>query len=170
MGYTLCHFYFRLQATIFDFRHTQTSDSILTRLSLLRNSENMGITVEISLLSCIKAEIYVMSFLLPVNGRHLWFQTHPDVGQYCHWFFRVAWPCKTWLCCWNFVAIMYISWDTSNYIISAAILDSDFRFHVAVLLIAPLKSLTPKTWSSRQNFVIASLEAEIHLGVVLPPP
>jgi len=30
---------------------------------------------------------------------------------------------------------------------------SDFRFHLGVLLIAPLKSLTPKTWDSRWNFV-----------------
>ena len=30
-----------------------------------------GIAVEISLLSCIEAEIYAMLFLLLVNGRHL---------------------------------------------------------------------------------------------------
>ena len=42
---------------------------------------------------------------------------------------------------------------------------SDFRFHLAVLPIAPFKSLTLKTWvRSRRNFVpIAGLEAEIHL-------
>ena len=32
---------------------------------------NIGIAVGISLLTCIEAEIYVLSFLLPVNGRHL---------------------------------------------------------------------------------------------------
>jgi len=29
----------------------------------------------------------------------------------------------------------------------------DFRFHLGVLLIAPLKSVTPKTGGSRWNFV-----------------
>ena len=56
---------------MFDFRHARTSDSIPTSLSVLPDSENMGIAVGISLLSCIEAEIYVMSVLLPVNGRHL---------------------------------------------------------------------------------------------------
>jgi len=38
---------------------------------VLLNVENMGIAVEISLLSCIEAEIYVISYLLPINGSHL---------------------------------------------------------------------------------------------------
>jgi len=33
--------------------------------------ENMGIAVGISLLSCIEAEIYVISYLLPVNCSHI---------------------------------------------------------------------------------------------------
>ena len=44
-------------AAIFDFRHTQTSDSIPTSLSVLSDSESMGIAVGISLLSCIEADI-----------------------------------------------------------------------------------------------------------------
>jgi len=31
----------------------------------------MGVAVGISLLSCIRAEIYIVSYLLPVDGRHL---------------------------------------------------------------------------------------------------
>jgi len=44
-------------AAIFDLRHTQTSDSIPTSLSVLPNPKNMGrpIAVGISLLSCIEA-------------------------------------------------------------------------------------------------------------------
>ena len=53
-------------AAIFDFQHTQTSDSVHTSLSVLPDPENMGIAVEIPLLSCIEAEIYVYSFLLLV--------------------------------------------------------------------------------------------------------
>jgi len=33
--------------------------------------ENTGIAVGISLLSCTAAEIYVISYLLPVNGSHV---------------------------------------------------------------------------------------------------
>ena len=68
---TLLPVYFRFMAAIFDFGHTQTSDSLLTSLFALSDLEIMGIALEISLLSCIEAEIYVISFLHPVNGRHL---------------------------------------------------------------------------------------------------
>ena len=71
-------------AAIFDLRHTRTSDSNPTSLFELPDPKNMGIAVEISLLSCIEAEIYVISFLLPVNGRHLRFQTYPNGGQSFH--------------------------------------------------------------------------------------
>ena len=46
-------------------------DSIFTGLCVLPDPENMVMAVGISLLSCIEAELYVLSFLLPVNGRHL---------------------------------------------------------------------------------------------------
>ena len=42
----------------------------------------MGIAVEIWLLSCVQAEIYVFFYILPANDRHLWFITHPDIGQF----------------------------------------------------------------------------------------
>ena len=58
-------------AAIFDFRHIRALDSLLNSLSVLPDPENMDIAVEISLLSCIEADIYVISYLLPVNGRHL---------------------------------------------------------------------------------------------------
>ena len=66
------------------------SDSILASLSVLHDPENMGIALEISLLSYVEAEIYVISFLLPVNGRHLRFPTYPVVGQSLHLSSRVA--------------------------------------------------------------------------------
>ena len=60
-----------VQGHMFDFRHAQMSDSFPTSLSVLPDSENLGIAVVISLLLCIEAEIYVISVLLPVNGLHL---------------------------------------------------------------------------------------------------
>ena len=96
--------YFRLLAAIFDFRHIQTSDSILTSFSVLPDPENMGLAVGISLLSCLRAEIYVLSFLLPVIGRHLRFPTY---------LFPLVFACclisKTWLCRWKHVAFIYRS-------------------------------------------------------------
>ena len=79
-------------AAIFDLRRTQTSDSIPTSLSVLPDPENMGIAVGITLLSCIRAEINVSSYVPPVNGRHLWFTTYAYVGQYSHEYLRVANP------------------------------------------------------------------------------
>ena len=42
---------------IFDFQHKQTSDSILTSLSVLPDPENMNIAVGISSLLCLQAEM-----------------------------------------------------------------------------------------------------------------
>jgi hypothetical protein len=46
------------------------------------------------LLSCTQAEIYVMLFLLPINGCHISFTTHRDIRQHFHLFIRVARPRK----------------------------------------------------------------------------
>ena len=69
---------------IFDFRHKLTSDSLPISLSMSPVLENTGVAVGISLLSCVRAELYVISCLLTVNGRHLWFQTYTDVRQSSH--------------------------------------------------------------------------------------
>jgi len=68
---------FRLMslATIFNLIHTQAYDSIPSSLDLLSDPGNTGVAVGISLLSCIRAEIYVISYPLPVSGRHLCFTT-----------------------------------------------------------------------------------------------
>ena len=50
--------------------------------SLVARPQNMGIAVGISLLSWIQAEMSIMPYLLPVNGRHLWFPAHLHIGQY----------------------------------------------------------------------------------------
>ena len=48
----------------------------------LLDPENMGVAVGISSLSRKKVEMYVISYLCPVIGRHFWFSFYPDVGQY----------------------------------------------------------------------------------------
>jgi len=61
----------------------------------------------------------VILTLLPDNGRRLCLTTCPDIGQYSH--FPVVYTCcltqETWTYSrWNFVAIMYTSWDIRNII------------------------------------------------------
>ena len=63
--------YSRLMAAIFDIRRAQTSDSIPTSLFVLPDPESMGIAFGISQLAWLKAEIYVISNLLPVLSRHI---------------------------------------------------------------------------------------------------
>jgi hypothetical protein len=73
LRYTLFPIYFRLMAAIFDFQHTQTSDSIPASLSVLPYPENMGIAVGISLLSYVSAgmcywilKAAILDFWLPL--------------------------------------------------------------------------------------------------------
>jgi len=76
----------------------------------------MGVAVWISLLSCIRAEIYVNSYQLPVTGRHLCFTTYPDIGQHYQQFIPVVWPRKHGCSRWNVFAIMFTSWDIRNFL------------------------------------------------------
>jgi len=69
--YALFHIYFRLMAASFDFSQIQTSVILMSTLVVLPDLENMGIAVGISFISCIEAEICVISYLLPVNVSHL---------------------------------------------------------------------------------------------------
>ena len=66
---------------------------------------------------------------------------------------------------------MYINWDTWNYIFSAAILD----FWLSVLSGSVTDTAIEKfdfenIWVVVGILFLASLETEIHLGVVLPLP
>ena len=84
LSYKLFPVYFWLRAAIFDFQHTQTWDSIPTSLSVMPDPEKMDIAVGISLLSCVRAELYVIACLVTVNVHHLRFTTYKNVGQYSH--------------------------------------------------------------------------------------
>ena len=66
--------------------------SIHTSPTVLPDPENLGVAVEISLLSYLQAEIYDIANVLPVNGGHLWFISPPDVREYPHESRRVAGP------------------------------------------------------------------------------
>jgi len=67
----------------------------------------------ISFLSCIYAEICVISYIRPVNGSHLWFIPYSYIGHSSEYFSRVARPLKHGHSRWNFVAITYTIEDTS---------------------------------------------------------
>jgi len=83
--------HFQLMAAIFALRHTRTEDNIPSSLYLLSEPGNMGIAVGISLLSCKRAEIYVISYALPINGRHLCFMTYPDIKKHHYFSLRILW-------------------------------------------------------------------------------
>ena len=86
--------YRKLICAIFDSSQIHTTNCLCTSPVLLPDPKNMGIAVGMSLLSCIEAEICIISYLLPVDGCHLRFPTYPDVGQYSHLSLRVARPRK----------------------------------------------------------------------------
>jgi len=111
-GYDLST-YFRLMAAIFDLSLIRTSDSLRSSLVVSPDLENMGIAVGISLLSCIEAEICVISYLLLVNGSHLWFLMDPNIGHSYEYYSRAAQPRKHGYSRWNFVAITYTTEDKS---------------------------------------------------------
>ena len=71
--YTLStvYMYFRLMTAIFDLLVIPTSEIIYISPSVLLNTENVGVAVGISLLSCIQAEIFVIAYVLPVFGGYL---------------------------------------------------------------------------------------------------
>ena len=71
-------------ASLFDFPLIRSLGSLRSSLVVVPDAENISIAVGISLLSRIRAEIYVISYLLPVIGRHRGFPTYPDVGKYFH--------------------------------------------------------------------------------------
>ena len=120
---TLFLVYFRFMAVIFDFRHTRTSDSLGSSLFVLPDPKNMCVAVGMSLLSCVRAKINVIPFLLPVNGRHLCFPTYTDVRQSPHESLHVAGPRKHRHSRWNCIAILYTSWNERISSSQAAILN-----------------------------------------------
>lgn len=76
-----------------------------------------------------------MSFLLPVNGRRLCCPAHANIGKYSYVSQSVEQHRKRGYNRWYFVAITLFQ---SPFWIS------DIWFHVAVLLIEPLKKYQPK--------------------------
>ena len=122
--YAMSYIYFRLMAAIFDFQHTQTSDSTLTCLYILPDPENMGISVGISLLSCIEAEMCVMSYIYfwlmaaIFDFKHI--QTSDSIlTSLC----MLPDPRKHGYSRWNFVAILHRSWNI-RYVISTSGLEA----------------------------------------------
>jgi len=125
----------------------------------------MGVAAGISLLSCLRAEIYVISYPLPVSGRCLCFTTYPDIEQHHYFLLRVLWHWKRVI---TFEIVLL-----SGILVDIRVITkcqppswiSDFRFHLGLSPTAPFKSLTVAVGI----LFLDSLEAEIPLGVVYPP-
>ena len=79
-----------------------------TSPTVLLDPENVGVAVGISLLSHTQAEIYDIAYVLPVSGSHLWFTSHPDVGEYSNMCHRVA-RLQNWGCCRKFGYVTFES-------------------------------------------------------------
>jgi len=103
-------------AAIFHFSLIRTTDSLRSSLVVSSYIESMGIGVWISFLSCIEAEICVISHQLPVNGSHLWFIPYSFISHSCEYFSRVAQPRKRRYNLWNFIAIVYGSRDIRYFV------------------------------------------------------
>ena len=160
-------------AVIFDFRHTRMSNSLLKSLSVLPDPENMGIAIGISLLSCTRVEIHVISCLLSVYGRHLWFPTYTDVGPSSHYSLRVARPRKHGCNRWKFVAILYTSWDTRNFLSAFGLwppsLISDIPGRRTVFPSVFPCCPTTKTWVHVGISLLTCIRAEIYVISCLFP-
>jgi hypothetical protein len=132
----------------------------------------MGITVGIPLLSCIRAEILVISHLLLVSGGHLWSPTYPDIGQSSHLLVRVAWPHHFGYRSTNFVPIMLNLqgevrilpvWRLPSWI-------SHFRAVFAMILIVLQNSSTSETWIVFNIVFLSCSYAEIWVFPIWSPP
>ena len=141
-----------VMAAIFNLQHTQTSVNIPLCFSVLSDPENLGIAVGIALLSRTRAEIYVISYLLPVNSRHLDFR-HTLTSNSNLTCLSVLFTSKTWyangivlISCVKAELRVITLFQPPSWI-------SDFQFYLAVFLIAPLKSLTRKHGDRHQNYV-----------------
>jgi len=108
-------------------------------------SQKHRVDVGISLLSCVRAEIHLISYLLPVNGRHLWFTTYPFIEQHHYFQLLILWHWKRVIA----VEIVLLSCVFAEIRVITLFQPpswiSDFRFHLELLLVAPLTSSTPKT-------------------------
>ena len=119
-----------------DLPFTPTSEIIYISSSVLLDPENVRVAIGISLLSCIKAEIFVIAYVLTVYGSHLWFTSHRDVRIHLHLSQRVAGPRKCVSSRWNFVAILDTSWVIRIWSLQATILG--FPLSVSSCLIVKL--------------------------------
>ena len=71
-NYLILYNYCRLRDAMFNLRLTLTSDRDFTCPVVLLEHGNMGLAdVGIALLSYSQDEIYVIAYVLPVNGGHL---------------------------------------------------------------------------------------------------
>jgi hypothetical protein len=63
-----------------NFSLIHTLGSVRGSLVVLPDLENMGMAIRLSVLSCIEADIHVISYQLPVISHHLGFPAYTDFG------------------------------------------------------------------------------------------
>ena len=115
----------KLICTIIDSSQIHTASSLRSSLVVLPNSKNMGIAVEMSLLSCIQAEMYAIPYLRPVMAANFDSSQIHKSGSFAQRSRRVARLQNMAINnCWKFVAISPGSGDIDTSGLEAAILDS----------------------------------------------
>ena len=84
---------------------------------------------------------------------------------------RVAWPLNHGYSCWNFVAIVYRSWDTFNFVSSAAMLDFWLQVSSGNLPDVTIEKFTPENIGIDTGILLRSRRiAELPGMATLPPP
>ena len=164
-------------AAIFDLPITPTSESIYNSSTVLLDPEIVEVAAGISLQSCIQADIYDIAYVLPVNGSHLWFTSHPDVGEYSNMCHRVTGPQKMLVAVGNLV----ISRSNHDILITsgltaAILLLVGVAWHFSVSETSELMCLWFPTdwWKPHRRIPIRFEEfqsvSEIQAGAAFAPP
>jgi len=128
----------------------------------------MGVAAKILLLSCLRAEIYVISYSGQWPPSFLYdIPRHQTASLF---FIACFMALKTCYYLRNCVAIMFFSWYTCKYKISTAILDFWLPVSSGSVTDSTIEKSDPVNMEVAVGILfLASLEAEIPLGLVLPP-
>jgi len=109
-------------AAIFDLLFILTSESIRISRSVLMDTENVGLAVGISSLSCIQAEIFDIAYVLPVMSAIFDFPGHSSIEEYSLYSSNVLLDLKNGVICRKFNDItcesrnlIYIRFDGRHF-------------------------------------------------------
>jgi hypothetical protein len=173
LSYALCHIYFRLQTAVNHSSLINTSGSFHSIIVVLPDLNNMCLAVGISLLMCIEAEMYVISYLLLVNG-HLWFTTCDTQAseQYSHW--SEVSPCCLTLKIGRLVGISLLSWLRADvhvtlYLLPVLVGATQYLLWLHHLSAMPYLGKVTKAFSLAPNGYEIAANVVACLGVLSEP-